>query len=150
MSSPQIASATKPSLARDWLDALRYWLRGRRGVAVLVVSAVVIGGALNWSWLVAAGIAPLLVAVLPCAAMCALGLCMSRVTGGSCSTSSSATNHPDTPMRNVARPIMAASEPDKEPSVSLTAEAGALPDHSSVGAIEPAPGRQPQARKERK
>src|SRR5919106_5943747 len=33
MSSPHIASAAKPSLGRDWLDALRYWLRGRRGVA---------------------------------------------------------------------------------------------------------------------
>ena len=150
MSSPQITSAAKPPLARDWLDALRYWLRGRRGVAVLVVSAVVIGGALNWSWLVAAGIAPLLVAVLPCAAMCALGLCMSRMTGGSCSTSSSAADHPDTPMPKVARPITAAPEPDKELLVSLTAEAGALPDHSTVGAIEPAPDRQPQALKERK
>jgi membrane protein DedA with SNARE-associated domain len=32
------------------------------------------GLALNWSWPVAAGVAPLLVALAPCAAMCALGL----------------------------------------------------------------------------
>jgi hypothetical protein len=30
------------------------------------------------------------VAVLPCAAMCALGLCMSRMGGGSCSPQDSA------------------------------------------------------------
>ena len=37
MSSPEIASATKPSLAQDWLNALRYWLRGRKGVIALIV-----------------------------------------------------------------------------------------------------------------
>ena len=55
MNSPETATATKPSLAQDWLDALRYWLRGRNGVIALIVLAVVIGAALNWSWLVAAG-----------------------------------------------------------------------------------------------
>jgi hypothetical protein len=86
MNSPEAVTATKPSLAQDWLNALRYWLRGRNGVIALIVLAVVIGAALNWSWLVAAGIAPLLITVLPCAAMCALGLCMNSMAGGSCST----------------------------------------------------------------
>src|SRR3546814_3036862 len=36
--------------------------------------------------LVAVGVAPLLLSVLPCAAMCALGLCMNRMAGKSCST----------------------------------------------------------------
>ncbi|WP_192359125.1 hypothetical protein [Mesorhizobium mediterraneum] len=44
---------------------------------------VVAGLAFNWVWLVAAGIAPLLLSVLPCVAMCALGLCMNRMTGRS-------------------------------------------------------------------
>jgi hypothetical protein len=149
MSSPETAGATGPSLAQDWLHALRYWLRGPRGLAALVVSALAIGAALNWSWLVAVGIAPLLLTVLPCAVMCGLGLCMNKMTGGSCSTSSSAADHPGTPMPEVARRTTAAPEPDKEPSVSLAAEAGALPDHSTVGAAEPAPDRQPQALKER-
>jgi hypothetical protein len=58
----------------------------------------VIGAALNWSWLVAVGIAPLLLTVLPCAAMCALGLCMNRMAGGSCSTEARSveTPKPDT------------------------------------------------------
>jgi hypothetical protein len=43
------------------------------------------GLALNWGWLTAAGIAPVLLSLLPCAAMCALGLCMRRGANGSCS-----------------------------------------------------------------
>jgi hypothetical protein len=85
MNSQETATATKPSLAQDWLDALRYLLGGRRGLIVLAVVLVLAATALNWSWLVAAGIAPLLVAFAPCAAMCALGLCASRMGGGSCS-----------------------------------------------------------------
>ena len=149
MSLPETAGAAGPSLAQDWLYALRYWLRGPKGIATLILSALVIGAALNWSWLVAVGVVPLLLTVLPCAVMCGLGLCMNKMTGGSCSTSSSAADLPGTPMPKVTRRIAAASEPDKELLVSPTAEAGALPDHSIVGAVEPAPERQPQVLKER-
>jgi len=138
MSSPERAGPTGPSLAQDWLYALRYWLRGPKGIAALVASALVVGAALNWSWLVAVGIAPLLLTVLPCAVMCGLGLCINKMTGGSCSTSSNAAKHPDTPMTNVAPRIAAASEPDQRAHVSHMAGAGALPDLSS-GAVEPAP-----------
>src|SRR5918996_2745884 len=82
MSSPETADATSPSLAQDWLRALRYWLRGRYGVIVLIGLALAIGAALNWSWLVAVGIAPLLLTMLPCAAMCAIGLCANKMLGG--------------------------------------------------------------------
>lgn len=143
MISPETPSTTKPSLSQDWLYALRYWLRGPKGIAVLVASALVVGAVLNWNWLVAAGIAPLLLTVLPCAVMCGLGLCMNKMIGGSCSTSSTATEHPDMPMTNVAPRIAAASESDKR-----APGAGALPDLSS-GAVKPAPGEQPQVLKER-
>jgi len=149
MSSPETADATKPSLAQDWLYAVRYWLRGPKGIAVVVVSALVLGAALNWSWLVGVGIAPLLLTVLPCAVMCGLGLCMNRITGGSCSTSSSAADHSDTPMANVAPRVTAASESDKRTPVSHTAGAGALPDLPIGNAVEPAPEEQPQVLKER-
>lgn len=46
----------------------KLWL----GLAAL---ALVAGLAMNWNWLVAAGIAPLLLVLLPCGAMCALHLC---------------------------------------------------------------------------
>ena len=85
--------ARKPdaTLTRDIVYALRYYLGGRR---VMVPAAMVIVGGgllLNWSWLVAVGVAPLLLAMLPCAAMCALGLCMKHGkgedgAGGHCST----------------------------------------------------------------
>jgi hypothetical protein len=101
MSSPETAGAHTPSLARDWLYALRYWLRGRNGVIAMIVLAVVIGGALNWSWLVAVGIAPLLIAVLPCAAMCALGLCMHRMGGASCSTETRSVEAPKPDRKSV-------------------------------------------------
>lgn len=148
MSSPQVASAAKPSLARDWLDALRYWLRGRNGVIALVVLAVVIGGVLNWSSLVAAGIAPLLLTFLPCAVMCALGLCMNRMTGGSCSTSSSGSDGAGAPTPNVAQRL-AASEPAEGAPVSPIPEAGPLPGYQAVDDLERAPDRKPHVQKER-
>jgi YHS domain-containing protein len=70
------------SLTRDILDAARYYLGGRRTLLVLATVLIVGGVALNWGWLVAAGLAPILIAVLPCAVMCALGLCMHKMAGG--------------------------------------------------------------------
>jgi uncharacterized membrane protein YadS len=46
---------------------------------VLVIIAFAVGLALNWNWLASLGLAPLLLAILPCAAMCALGLCMRAI-----------------------------------------------------------------------
>ncbi|SFO68289.1 hypothetical protein SAMN03159463_02670 [Mesorhizobium sp. NFR06] len=56
---------------------------GRRGLIAAGVAIAVASLAFNWSFLVAAGIAPVLLGLLPCAAMCALGLCMNRMTGRS-------------------------------------------------------------------
>jgi hypothetical protein len=61
------------------LGSRRFWL-------VLAAAAVVAGAALNWSWLVAVGVAPLLLTLLPCAAMCALHLCTSKGADGSCTS----------------------------------------------------------------
>ena len=85
MNVPETTAVTRePPLAWEWLRALRYHLGGRRGLLALAGFVVVVGIGANWSWLVAAGLAPLLISVLPCVAMCALGLCMSRAMGGSC------------------------------------------------------------------
>ena len=54
---------------------------GRRGLAIAAFAVIAAGMALNWSWLTAVGAAPLILSLAPCAAMCALGLCM---RGGSC------------------------------------------------------------------
>ena len=58
-------------------------LGGRRAWLALAVIVLVGGMILNWSWLVAVGIAPLLLALAPCAAMCALSLC-SKSGGDGC------------------------------------------------------------------
>lgn len=42
---------------------------------VLMVLALVAGGTLNWHWLVAAGLLPIVVCLLCCGAMCGLHLC---------------------------------------------------------------------------
>lgn len=77
--------AGERSLARIVVGLLRYYFGGRRGLIVLTVAALGAGAFLNWGWLVAAGIAPLLLTLAPCAAMCALGLCMNKAGSKSCS-----------------------------------------------------------------
>src|SRR5882724_6962687 len=88
----QTSSPGDASLARDLLRAGRYYLGGRRGLLILGSTIVVAGLVSSWSWLVAAGVAPLLLSVLPCVAMCALGLCMNRIAGGSSDGQQSATH----------------------------------------------------------
>lgn len=70
----------------------RRYVGGRRGLILLGVAVLGVGAFLNWGWLVAAGIAPLLITFAPCAAMCALGLCMNKMGGKSCSTKSNASD----------------------------------------------------------
>lgn len=71
------------SAASVLAHAVRYYLGGRRGLIALGAGALGLGAWFNWGWLVAAGIAPLLMTALPCAAMCVLGLCAMRGGGRS-------------------------------------------------------------------
>lgn len=86
MNEPNTTPTADPSLGQDILALLRHWFRGRRGVIALAVVVLGTGAYFNWSWLVAAGVAPILIALAPCAAMCALGLCMKGGAGSSCSS----------------------------------------------------------------
>jgi hypothetical protein len=70
---------------------------GRRALIGLAVAIVIPGLALNWSWLFAAGLAPLLLSALPCLAMCALGLCMGRMGGRACQGSTAPAQADATP-----------------------------------------------------
>ena len=85
MNTPQ-ANVTTVSRVQAVVNVVWPYVGGKRGLIVLAVGAVVAGAALNWSWLVAVGVAPILLAALPCAAMCALGLCMNKAGDKSCST----------------------------------------------------------------
>lgn len=76
---------------RDVFASARHYLQGRRGLLILGGVIAGAGLALSWSWLEALGVASVLLTLLPCAAMCALGLCMNRVGGRSCSTSTPVT-----------------------------------------------------------
>ena len=89
------AIVDNPSHRRGPGQMFRRHLTGRRGIMAVAVAAVVAGLALNWSWLVAAGIAPVLISVLPCAAMCALGLCMNKTARRKCSAEGASST--DTP-----------------------------------------------------
>ncbi len=85
MAETQQSQSQDGSLGRDLLYAFRYYLGSRRGLLVLAGLAITAGLAWNWSWLVTAGFAPILIGVLPCLAMCALGLCMNLSGSKSCS-----------------------------------------------------------------
>ena len=63
-------------LSRPGLNLVRYYLGNRWALLVLGAGVLLTGIALNWGWLVAAGIAPILLSTLPCLVMCGLGLCM--------------------------------------------------------------------------
>jgi len=53
----------------------------RAGMLGVGGAATLAALALGWPWLVAAGLAPLILAFAPCAAMCALGLCAHNMGG---------------------------------------------------------------------
>src|SRR6516225_1099547 len=68
--------SAKVHLSRLGLSLVRYYLVNRWALLVLGAGVLLTGIALNWGWLVAAGIAPILLSTLPCLVMCGLGLCM--------------------------------------------------------------------------
>lgn len=61
-----------PAAKSGWLSQrkLLIGVAGAGGTGALV---------LGWDWLVAAGVASIIIAVAPCLVMCAAGLCMSRM-----------------------------------------------------------------------
>lgn len=73
---PTPRGATAPDGRRRLAARLPSWLRGRRALLLGTFALVGAGLALGWPWLAAFGLAPFVLALLPCAAMCALGLCM--------------------------------------------------------------------------
>ena len=77
-------AVVRESPRETWAPRGRLILGSRRFWLVLMAVAVVAAAAFNWSWLVAVGVAPLLLTLFPCAAMCALHLCKSKGDDGSC------------------------------------------------------------------
>jgi hypothetical protein len=79
MRVPHCTSPTSPSLRAGLVGRLGTYWGSRSGLLVLGGIALTLGVGLNWAWLAAAGITPILIGLLPCAAMCALGLCLPRL-----------------------------------------------------------------------
>lgn len=118
----------EPSLTHDVLQAARYSL-GRRPVVLTVAGLMlVVGLVLNWGWLAAAGITPFLIGVLPCLVMCALGLCMNKAGGASCSKTAGGTGM-QTPPGQAALHV---SAPEKLPGARMAAS-----DHAAALRPEP-------------
>lgn len=84
--------------------ALPPWLTKQRAIILIGGAAILAGSALNWGWLTAVGAAPILLALLPCAAMCALGLCMKGSSKNTCSAGSASIAEPPRPGEQQQRP----------------------------------------------
>ena len=95
MTTPQIKSTHM--LQAGFTSAALHYLRNRWVLAAIAVLALVIIVTASWNWLVAAGLATILVSALPCLIMCGLGLCMHRFLGGSGSSQASGSATADLP-----------------------------------------------------
>jgi hypothetical protein len=89
MTTSEITKMAAASLTRDPWHAARHYIGGRRALLALAIIALIGGVAFNWSWLVAAGFAPILLSTLPCLVMCGLGLCANKLIGRSCAPQAS-------------------------------------------------------------
>jgi hypothetical protein len=67
--------------SRGALNLARFHVGGWRGPLLFGVIVILAGLGLNWSRLVAAGIAPILLSVLPCLVMCGIGTCIVCMSG---------------------------------------------------------------------
>jgi len=139
VTTPRSAQEPETPLARDLLFAARHYLGGRRGLFILAGLAIAMGLALNWSWLAAAGIAPILISLLPCLAMCALGLCMNRAGSQSCSTVAKTSN----------RAAVDDTEPVTEAAAFEAPPESAAPELPISGEAAPPASPEPQTPKER-
>ena len=76
MTVPTRTSTGEASFGRDVLKAADYYLNNRWAVLTLVSLVVIPAIFFNgWEWLVAAGVAPVILSTLPCLVMCGFGVC---------------------------------------------------------------------------
>ena len=124
MSTSESTKVPDTTLTHDIGAFARYWLRDRRVLIALAIAVVGAGAALNWGWLVALGVAPLLLSFAPCALMCALGLCMMGRGGQSSCSKGAADNAPAIGPANEVRPDrLQAGGPPPLPTRAATAAA---------------------------
>ena len=131
MTTPTKTQRQEFSLARDLIHAGRYYLGRPRVLLTLATIAIIAGLVFNWSWLVAAGLAPILISTLPCLVMCVFGVCMMCRSGEKQSA-------PVRDAAEAARPLtsLAVVATDKP---STGANSSTPPPHSIESAAQPNP-----------
>ena len=87
---------TNTPLVRRRQTASTRWPFSRRQTVIVAMIAVGVGLWFNWGWLVATGVAPLIVTFAPCAVMCATGYCVMCKSKG-CDAAKSPVDMVDTP-----------------------------------------------------
>ncbi|MBI1201917.1 MAG: hypothetical protein GC182_05325 [Rhodopseudomonas sp.] len=76
MTTPHASATAEPSLGHEMLYAARYYLGSPLGLLALGGLAIAVGLYFGgWGWLVAAGLAPIVLSTLPCLVMCVFGVC---------------------------------------------------------------------------
>ena len=70
-----ISNSPQPVQTSFVSSAVRSVLGNRFGLLAIAAGVIGLSAYSSWGWLVAVGLAPILLAIAPCAAMCALGLC---------------------------------------------------------------------------
>ena len=105
------------------VQRIHSWALSPQGLTIAGIAAAVVGLTLGWSWVVALGVAPLILTLGPCLVMCALGLCMNRMAGRSRSTETTLQNPAD-PGADRAAPrvsqAIAATAPDAKSPMQET------------------------------
>jgi hypothetical protein len=81
---------------------MHHYRGSRFALSALAGLALGLGAYSNWSWLVAAGIAPVLLNAAPCALMCALGLCMGKKPKIAVDLKTAGASEPTTPKESRA------------------------------------------------
>lgn len=119
------------SALRAATNAVRRMFGGRRRLIVLGAIVLGLGLLFKWNWLVAVGVAPLLLAALPCVAMCALGLCMGKMAGGSSGTKPSSTDNDAAMAPNGTAPLRLVGPSDASPALQ-TIDASARPNTTAA------------------
>ena len=94
MTTPQTSNKPQISVTQALLRTVQYYLGNRRVLIVLAGIAILGGLTFNWNLLVAAGIAPVLISALPCAAVCAIGVCCVKKSAGQSNSTESSENKP--------------------------------------------------------
>jgi hypothetical protein len=105
---------------------------GRVDQRTVFIGLALAGGAgalvLGWDWLVAAGVASIIIAVAPCLVMCALGLCMRHTAKADGTAAGTTPTAPGTDAQAMkARPVAPGadaqsmmSEPVSEPNMTVS------------------------------